>query len=154
MADKKKEGSKAYSMLPGKSIFIASMICLAIGIYQVWPGNPVAKAVEVVKEIKPSSAPSVAPAKPSAPCEAVKPKEPTIIKVELDPVEWSEWITIPENSRFRICRPGCWEEYWFWDGRKILAKPQDKIWFGDDIRDCNFKLRGTKRLAEIVITPK
>ncbi len=159
MADKKdkKEGSKAYSMLPGKPIFIASMICIVIGVYQAWPGNPIAQVVASAQEIKfPAVRPHlVAPAKPSAPCEAVKPVKQDVIRLELDEVKWSEQVKIPVGYTWRINRPDCWEQYWFWSEKEPRPRSEAGTteWFGD-IPHANFKLRGTKGPVEIIIEPR
>ena len=74
---------------------------------------------------------------------------------ELDEVRWSDWIKIPVGYGWRINRPDCWEQYWFWSEGEPRPRSEagTTAWFGD-IPHANFRLRGTKGPVEIVIEPR
>ncbi len=75
------------------------------------------------------------------------------IRLELDEVKWSDWVTVPPGYQFRISRPGCWADILFWDGRQVHLGPDDHVWF-KDLSDGNFKIRGTKGPTEVFIEPR
>lgn len=75
------------------------------------------------------------------------------IRVQVDPVEWSEWIRISPNCRWEVDRPGTWEEYLFSDGVTVRSDPGTHRNVGV-IPGNKFKLRGSKGEVVIEIYPK
>lgn len=89
--------------------------------------------------------------KPTSPCPPAKERKE--IRVQVDPVEWSEWIEIPANCWWEVNRPGCWEEYLYIDG--TLEKADDGETKGPgSIPRSTFKIRGTKGEVVIYYEPK
>lgn len=81
--------------------------------------------------------------------------ETSQVRLELDPSDWSCWVKIPPGYRWRINRPGCWEQYWF----RGEAEPRPRLEAGSRVRygeipNTTFKVRGTKGPVEIVIEPQ
>lgn len=69
------------------------------------------------------------------------------IKFQIDCCRWSDWISLPPGTKFKVDAPG-WHEYWFMDGSKKRIENKDYEWLGD-IPSSTFKLRGAKGEATI-----
>lgn len=79
-----------------------------------------------------------------------------VVKYQLDPVSWTEWISfaelkpseVPDDARFQfqVNAPG-WHEYKFWDSPDIHVpgksenEDASKRWLGESAKST-FKLRG------------
>lgn len=146
MADAKKDDAKKYSMIPGKPAFIVGLICVVIGYFQMYPEH----VDNFLKRFERSGA--VASPTPKLERSSAAQREP--IRIELDSERWVE-VTIPPGYNWRINRPGCWEQYWFWSEAEPRPRVEsgDRTWFGE-IPECNFRVRGTKGPAEVVMAPK
>ncbi len=155
MADKKKEEPAFRYVIPDswrKGWWAMSAIALIVCCWywfdgpQWWaakfpPKSTVVSSGSGVETPLPAESP-----KPTTPCPPAKERKE--IRVQVDPVEWSGWIRIPVGYKWRVSRPGTWEEYWFWDGRRIRVEDDGPRWLGD-IENCIFKIRGTK--GEVVV---
>lgn len=72
--------------------------------------------------------------------------------LQLHPDCWSGWVSMPTAPyTFRI-KHGKPMEMRFWNGRRLMVQPQDKIWVGD-IGSDNFRLRG-EEVVTIVVEPR
>lgn len=73
-------------------------------------------------------------------------------QLQLHPDCWSGWVsmpTAPYTFRIKNRKP---MEMRFWNGRRLLAQPEDKIWLGD-IGSSNFRLRG-EEVVTIIVEPR
>lgn len=106
-----------------------------------------------------NSSSSAEPAKPKPAAPVEKPMEPPeksvmiVKKVQLDPVQWSEWISvvqlkpleIPDDARFQFqVNTPDWCEFLSWNSKEPILKPKgSKTWLGK-ISESTFQLRGER----------